>query len=169
MQRRSFLRNAACVGACASLFAPIERVFAADASAATRAVELTLECVEVGPRADAAVPMQVRVAPRLLVDLDESVRVRAWFATDEGVRAFDLASFGRNGASQRLRFTSETRRLIGFELGHGQQFDDCSAITACRALDDTGAALGPGRYRLSLHRAGAAIATVDLDVSVASA
>jgi hypothetical protein len=168
MQRRSFLRNAACVGACASLFVPIERVFAADV-ADTADVELTFERLASSDVNAAAEALQVRVAPRQLATMDEPLRVRAWFATDTGTRAFDLASFGRQGASQRLRFAADPHRLIGFELGNGQGFDDCTAIAACRASTFADATVGPGRYRLSLRRDGQALATVDLDLGTAAA
>lgn len=168
MQRRSFLRNAACVGACASLFAPIERVFAANVAEAGD-IDLTFERLA-SPDLDAAADaLQMRVEPRQLVAMDEPLRVRAWFATDTGTRAFDLASFGRQGASQRLRCTTDPRRLIGFELGNGQGFDDCITIAACRASTIADAAVGPGRYRLSLRRDGQALATVDLDLGTAAA
>lgn len=168
MQRRSFLRNAACVGACASLFAPIEQVFAADAAASVD-VDLRFDCLERGMRPDASASMQLRVSPQSFVDINEPLRVRAWFATEEGVHAFDLASFGRSGSSQRLRFVADTRRLVGFEVGDGQHFDDCSPLAGCRSFDPGGAAIGPGRYRLALHRNGERIAAVELEVSVATA
>lgn len=165
MQRRSFLRNAACAGTCASLFAPFEQVFAG-AAAATRDIVLKLECLEVA--APALAPMQLRVAPQQFAALSEPLRVRAWFATDAGAQAFDLASFGRQGASQRLRFTADTRRLIGFELARGQRHDDCASTSSCRALDNAGVALGSGRYRLSLRRGMDVLAALDLRLGVAT-
>lgn len=168
MQRRSFLRNAACVGACASLFAPIERVFAADV-ADTADVELMFERLASSEVAVMPEALQMRVAPQQLATIDEPLRVRAWFATDAGIRAFDLASFGRQGPSQRLRLAVDPRRLIGFELGNGRVFDDCTTLSACRASMLADAAVGPGRYRLSLRRGGQALATVDLDLGAAAA
>lgn len=167
MQRRSFLRNAACVGACASLFSPVREAFAAEA-AAEGAVSLRFERLAAHAAPTPASSLQLRVAPQQFGRCDEAMRVRAWFATDGATTAFDLASFGRQGASQRLRFATDARRLIGFELGHGRGFDDCAAVDACRATAADGAVLGPGQYRLSLLRNGQTFAEVDLDVSVAA-
>lgn len=168
MQRRSFLRNAACVGACASLFSPLRDVLAADVPVAGE-VELKFDILASDPGSAATTSMQLRATPQAFAEMSEPLRVRAWFAGDDGLKAFDLASFGRQGASQRLRFQADPRRLVGFELGRGQHLDDCSPLSACRAVDGGGTAIGSGRYRLSLLRNGQAFAAVDLDVSVAAA
>lgn len=168
MQRRSFLRNAVCVGACASLFAPAREALAIDA-APEDAVSLAFEQLSAQAVPDSANVLQLRVAPQQFGACDEALRVRAWFATDAATTAFDLASFGRQGASQRLRFAADVRRLIGFELGHGRGLDDCASVAACRATTIDGAAIGPGQYRLSLARNGVVFAAIDLDVSVAAA
>lgn len=168
MLRRSFLRNAACVGACASLFAPVREALATETSA-EGGVSLVFERLAVHTSPTSTSALQLRVAPQQFATCDQALRVRAWFATDTATTAFDLASFGRQGASQRLRFTTDARRLVGFELGHGQGFDDCASVDACRATAADGATLGPGKYRLSLMRDGRALAAVDLDVSVAAA
>lgn len=168
MQRRSFLRNAVCVGACASLFAPVREAWAAEPSA-EGVVSLAFERLSAPTAPTSAAVLQLRVAPQQLATCDQALRVRAWFATDTATTAFDLASFGRQGASQRLRFTTDARRLVGFELGQGPGFDDCASVDACRATAADGAMLGPGKYRLSLLRDGQALAAVELDVSVAAA
>jgi hypothetical protein len=168
MQRRSFLRNAACVGACASLFSPVREAFAAGV-AAEGAVSLRFERLAAQAAPADASSLQLRVTPQQFGACGQALRVRAWFAADEVTTAFDLASFGRQGASQRLRFTTDARRLLGFELGDGQGFDDCATMDACRATAADGAMLGPGKYRLSLLRDGQALAAVELDVSVAAA
>ncbi|MBI2399241.1 MAG: hypothetical protein HYV17_15760 [Xanthomonadales bacterium] len=167
MQRRSFLRNAACVGACASLLAPVSRVFAA-----APAPEVSMRLDRVGdcsqPVATGA-QLQLRVAPRVLQAQREPLRVRAWFATDAGAQAFDLASFGATGASQRLRLPVDPRRLIGFEAANGRVHDDCIATAACAASTGMGSALSAGRYCLTLCRDGVEIAAVDLDVGAVAA
>lgn len=168
MQRRSFLRNAACVGACASLFSPLRDAFAGE-SAAPGQVELKLEKLAAADGPAASSVLQVRAAPQQFANCEDALRVRAWFAADRGATAFDLASFGRRGASQRLRFSTDARRLIGFELGQGRHFDDCTTVSACRVNDTYGKTLTPGAYRLSLMRDGQPLAAVDLDVSAAAA
>jgi len=168
MQRRSFLRNAACVGACASLFSPLRDAFAGE-SAAPGQIVMKFEKLAATDGSAASPVLQVRAAPQQFAGSDDALRVRAWFAADRGATAFDLASFGRQGASQRLRFSTDVRRLIGFELGNGQGFDDCTTIAACRASTFADATVGPGRYRLSLRRGGQALATVDLDLGTAAA
>lgn len=168
MQRRTFLRKAACVGVSASVFIPVCEALAMDA-APMGDVSMSFERLSAVAVSGSATFLQLRVAPRQLAVSDQAVRVRAWFATDAATTAFDLASFGRQGASQRLRFTVDARRLIGFELGHGQGFDDCKVLDACRATSADGAILGPGVYRVSLIRGGRTFAEVDFDVSAAVA
>jgi hypothetical protein len=168
MQRRSFLRNAACVGACASLFSPLRDAFASDTAAPAK-VELKFEKLASADGSAASPVVQVRAAPQQFAGSVDALRIRAWFATDRGATAFDLASFGRQGASQRLRFSTDVRRLIAFELGQGRHFDDCKTVSACRVNDTHGETLTPGAYRLSLMRDGQPLAAVDLDVSAAAA
>lgn len=168
MQRRSFLRNAACVGACASLFSPLRDAFAGE-SAAPGQIVMKFEKLAATDGSAASPVLQVRAAPQQFAGSDDALRVRAWFAADRGATAFDLASFGRQGASQRLRFSTDVRRLIGFELGQGRHFDDCTTVSACRVDDAQATMLTPGAYRLSLMRDGQALAAVDLDVSAAAA
>ncbi|HRG15954.1 MAG TPA: hypothetical protein PLB00_08150 [Pseudomonadota bacterium] len=168
MQRRSFLRNAACVGACASLFSPLRDAFAGE-SVAESAVVLKFERLSAHDVPVPASTLQMRVVPQQFGQSGDALRVRAWFVADGGATAFDLASFGRHGASQRLRFSMDARRLIGFELGRGRHFDDCAAVSACGVRADGDTALGPGAYRLSLIRDGQPFAAVDLDVSAAAA
>lgn len=161
MQRRSFLINAACVGACASMLAPLsEVVAAASGEAATR---LRLQRLP-----DAALPalgagglLQVRATPIALGALDDTLRVRLWVASDAGPRAFDFATFARSGSSQPLRFVVSPSDLIGFDVASGRHFDDCNAEAAC---DAGPVGLAPGRYRLWLSSADADIAAVDLQV-----
>ena len=128
MQRRSFLRNAACVGACASLFSPLRDAFAGE-SAAPGQIVMKFEKLAATDGSAASPVLQVRAAPQQFAGSDDALRVRAWFAADRGATAFDLASFGRHGASQRLRFSTDARRLIGFELGQGQ-IDDPLSVRA---------------------------------------
>jgi hypothetical protein len=168
MQRRSFLRNAACVGACASLFSPLRDAFAGE-SAAPGQIVMKVEKLAATDGSAASPVLQVRAAPQQFAGSDDALRVRAWFAADRGATAFDLASFGRQGASQRLRFSTDVRRLIGFELGQGRHFDDCTTVSACRVDDAQATTLTPGAYRLSLMRDGQPLAAVDLDVSAAAA
>ena len=168
MQRRSFLRNAVCVGACASLFAPIKDVLASE-DGSTGKIGLKFEQLEIGDASSSAASLKVRVSPRQLAAADEPLRVRAWFATDSGVQAFDLASFGRGGASQGLRFHADTRRLLGFELVHGRALDDCLVAAGCTVQGAFSSGLGAGRYQLSVHRDGHDLAAVDLDVSSVAA
>ncbi len=167
MQRRSFLRNAACVGACASLLAPAARVLAS-APAATVSMRLDRVAGCSQPVATGA-GLQLRVAPRALVAQREPLRVRAWFATDAGAQAFDLASFGANGASQRLRLPVDPRRLIGFEAANGRVHDDCVATAACAASAGSGSVLSAGSYCLTLSRDGFDIAVIDIDVGAVAA
>ena len=167
MQRRSFLRNAVCVGACASLFAPASRVFAAP-STEEFAMRLDRVAESKEPVATGAL-LQLRVAPRVLLAQPEPLRVRAWFATDAGAQAFDLASFGANGASQRLRLPVDPRRLIGFEAASGRVHDDCVATAACAANAASGSLLSAGRYCLTLRRDGFDIAAIDIDVGAVAA
>ena len=160
MQRRSFLKNAACVGACAGLLSPVVEAIGVGQDDAR--VDLRLERVD-GPsemRADAAI-LQVRAVPVSLTAPPEALRVRAWFAGDTGPQAFDFASFGPAGTSQRLRFTVDPRRFVGFEAASGKRLDDCQSHSAC-SPDVAG--LAPGRYRLWLSRSGRDIAAVDLQV-----
>lgn len=160
MQRRSFLKNAACVGACAGLLSPVVEAIGVGQDEAR--IDLRLERVG-GPsetRADAAV-LRVRASPVSLAEAPGTLRVRAWFASDSGPQAFDFASFGRGGSSQRLRFTIDPSRFIGFETASGKGFDDCRSHAACSPGT---AGLLPGRYRLWLSRSGRDIAAVDLQV-----
>ena len=161
MQRRSFLKNAACVGACASLLAPLSEVVAAASDEAVTRLRLQ-RLPDAGlPELDAVGLLQVRATPIALGALDETLRVRLWVASDAGPRAFDFATFARNGSSQPLRFLVSPRDLIGFDIAGGRHFDDCNTQAACDA-GLTG--LAPGRYRLWLSRADADIAAVDLQV-----
>lgn len=160
MQRRSFVKNMACIGACATLMAPLSRAIAS--APADADVGLRLELLE---SAGAAVSgmLRVRATPVALTQPEQPLRVRAWVATDAGPRAFDFASFDRVRSSQRLRFMLAPGDLIGFEVASGRVLDDCSAQAAC------GASLAPGRYRLWLTRAGVDVAAVDLQVDARSA
>ena len=165
MQRRSFLRNAACLGTCASLLSPLAEAIVADPADAP--IELRLECVDrtmVVSTQDG--PLQVRAVPVAWAADLPSLRVRAWFASDAGPRAFDLASFGPGGSSQRLRFGVDPAHFIGFEAATGRGLDDCSTHSAC--TPDL-AGLRPGRYRLWLSRAGRNVAAVDLQVDARTA
>lgn len=168
MQRRSFLRNAACVGACATLMAPLSEAWAGDADAAA---EVAMRLVRMGDARSAAggSALQVRAAPVQFVAPPSTLRVRAWMATEAGPRAFDLATFASSGSSQRLQFALEPQRLLGFEAATGRGFDDCASVAACANHDAIGGGLQPGRYRLWLSSAGRDIAAVDLEVASAAA
>ena len=160
MQRRSFLKNAACVGACAGLLSPMVKAIGVGQDDAR--IDLRLERVD-GPseaQTDATI-LQVRAVPVSLAAQPDALRVRAWFAGDAGPQVFDFASFGPAGASQRLRFTVDPRRFVGFEVASGKRLDDCQSHAAC---SPSAAGLAPGLYRLWLSRSGRDIAAVDLQV-----
>jgi hypothetical protein len=168
MQRRSFLRNAACVGACASFLVPMSRAFANDAR--DQATSITMRMTRVSDAAPVADgDLRLQVMPKPIASDTPSLRVRAWFATDAGPKAFDLASFTSGQASQRLRFTADPQRLIGFEAASGSGFDDCDSLASCSVQGMTDLSLRPGRYQLALQRADQDIALIDLDVSAAAA
>jgi hypothetical protein len=166
MKRRAFFANAA--GAAAGMFAPVRRALADDA-ALPRDHELTLDCLEARPCREDSVPLPWRVVPQARAAIAAPLRVRAWFITDTGIEAFDIASFGRVGASQRLRFVADPRRLAGFELGRGVRLDDCAAAAACLAPRPGDRWIGPGRYCLTLRQSARVVAVVDLDVGSAIA
>lgn len=165
MQRRSFLKNAACVGASATVLAPIARAAAAGRNEPATRLRLERLPNSAEPtRIDGL--LRVQATPVVLGALDETLRVRLWVASDAGPRAHDFATFARNGISQRLRFVVSPNALIGFEAASGQHLDDCSAQAACNAGL---AGLGPGRYRLWLSRADVEVAAVDLQVEAHAA
>jgi hypothetical protein len=168
MQRRLFLRNAACVGACATLLVPLTRAFADNAGTPDETVSMRFTRVS-DVNAMAAGGTRVRVTPNALMSDATPLRVRAWFATDSGPQAFDIATFVRGNASQRLGFALDPQRLIGFQAATGKGLNDCETLATCSVHDIADLSLRPGQYRISLHRGGNAIATVDLEVSNAAA
>lgn len=183
MQRRSFLKNAACIGACAGLMSAATRTFAADTSPqlALRLVKVTDAglCVDAASCVAHLGRVQVRVSGvEKHADLAH-VQLRAWFAGDAGQAAFDLASVGANGASSNLRFATHAERLISFEARstrNGAPAEVCSA--QCLTTSVGGGQLAPGQYWLLLHGADTDVAHYDdtavlarlrLDVSLLAA
>ena len=164
MKRRSFLKNAAFTGACASLMWVATRTFAAAVTSPQLALRL-LKVTDAGDCVDAASciahvgRVQVRVSGiEKHADL-ANVQVRAWFAGDEGQAAFDLASVGVNGASSNLRFATQAERLLSFEARtthEGKVAKACSAQRLTTSI--AGGQLATGQYWLLLHRADADVA-----------
>ena len=173
MQRRSFLKNAACIGACATL-----ATVSPESYAATRpkALALTLLQVDAAGRcinAASGVPYQGAVQIRALKAWKDAsiarVDMRAWFAADSGSAAFDFASLGRFGASSNLRFVTQAERLASFEVRSSSVNDIRGASSASQCITTSwgGGQLAPGSYWLALHSTGALIENVEHEAVVA--
>lgn len=178
MQRRSFLKNAACIGACAGLATAAPRAFAA---ARAKPLALTLlkvdtkgNCVNAASCAPYQGDVQVRASAHWKDASLQRVDMRAWFAADSGSAAFDFASVGGNGASSNLRFATRAERLASFEVRSANSDTRGTSGAQCLTTSWGGGYLAPGNYWLVLHRGGSlvnrpeqseVVARVRLDVS----
>ena len=156
MQRRSFLKNAACIGACATMLAPVERLLAASRSNAYALTLLKLDeargCVNAASCTPFIGDVRIRTSGAWTAASMQQVVMRVWFASDSGSRAFDFASAGANGKSSEFRFLARAERLASLEAKSVSKSDtrgpsSAQYITTSR----DGGYLAPGRFWLVLH------------------
>ena len=169
MQRRSFLKNAACIGACAGLASMSPPSLAAAGRAPALALNLLKvkndqSCVNAANALAYAGPVQVRASEHWMDAAMANVQLRAWFVSDSGSKAFDFASVNRHGASSNLRFSTLAERIASFDarstnapLTSGRVPVSAQCLTTSR----NGGYLGPGKYWLVLHKADASVNAPD--------
>lgn len=164
MKRRSFLKNAACVGVCAGLLGRAGSVLAGEVDGARLHARLQVE--ELQPVASAGL-LRIEVDPASLVHADRALAVRAWFAGQDGPVAFTFASYRAGQLSSRLRFHADAGSLLGFDVVNDDTTLACAPSALCALPHATG--LQAGRYRLTIEResAGNRVALGELQLMVA--
>lgn len=164
MQRRSFLKNAACVGACAGLFSLSPPTLAAGRPSAfalnlLKVIKADQSCINAAYAVPHFGPVQVRASEHWKDASMSNVLLRAWFVSDSGSKAFDFASVGKYGASSNLRFSTLAERIASFDARTLNATDlRPGAVSAqCLTTSHGGGFLSPGNYWLVLHRADAKV------------
>lgn len=152
MQRRQFIVQS---GLTAAAVLPSTAVLAKSlAVTETSSTDWTLLSVADSGACQASSPchrgtVRITVNPEL-VQAGVTAQAKLWFQTEAGPAAFELASFARTGASQRLRLLADSEKLLSLECMSG----DCTQATQLGTTAAGQGHLGLGQHWLVLHTRG---------------